>query len=182
MMMAQEFLLEPGEKVVVEVRKYWLMVLLDILPYAILAIAPILLPKLLAYFPNVPERLMTLVSDRESAGARLVYGMWWLFLWMGAFKEFTSYYLDAWFITSRRIVSIEQKGFFYRQVSSIFLSRVQDATTEIEGILETVLDYGDIEVQSAGAANHFLIKDIPDPKHLRDIILAEAHKIAPLSV
>ena len=182
MMMAQEFLLESGEHVIAEVRKHWLVVLLEILPYAVLAVAPFLVQKVLVFFPQVPEALMVLVSDTESPRALLCYGVWWLFLWMGAFKEFTSYYLDAWFITNKRIVNIEQKGFFYREVSSVFLNRVQDATTEIEGFIETIFDFGDIQVQSAGAASHFLIRDVPHPRALRDRILAEAHKNTPVAI
>lgn len=182
MMMAQEFLLESGEHVITEVRKHWLVVLFELLPYAVLAAAPLIMPKLLSYFPGIPDALMAFITDRESAGAHLVLGMWWLLLWIGAFKEFTNYYLDAWFITNRRVVNIQQKGFFYREVSSVFLNRVQDATTEIDGLFHTLLDFGDIQIQSAGANNHFVITGVPNPRALRDRILAEAHKNTPVSV
>ena len=179
---AQEFILEGGEEIIAEVRKHWLVLFLEVLPYVLLAVAPILIPKILALFPAMSPDFIASLANTESSARHFILGVWWLFLWMGGFKAFTDYYLDAWFITTHRVVNIEQHGFFDREVSSVFLNRVQDATTEIVGIIPTLLDFGDIQIQSAGAVDHFVIEGVPHPRELRDRILSEARKNTPVSI
>jgi hypothetical protein len=48
---------------------------------------------------------------------------------------------------------------------------VQDVTTEVSGVLPSLLDIGDITVQSAGAVDEFHMQGIPHPERMRDVIL-----------
>ena len=105
---------------------------------------------------------------------RLVQGLWWLVLWIGAFNLFTQYYLNHWVITNLRIVRIRQHGFFAREVASFHLIRVQDVTTEVNGIFADLLGYGHVRVQTAGTdSKHFVMDGIDDPQGMRDMIMSE---------
>ena len=66
---------------------------------------------------------------------------------------------------------IKQRRYFSREVSSLFLSRVQDVTTDVNGILSSLLDIGDITVQSAGEEREFIMHGISKPERMRDLIL-----------
>jgi len=103
--------------------------------------------------------------------ARVALGIWLLVWWTGAWSAFTRYFLNAWILTNQRIVDIKQNGYFNREVSSLFLSRVQDVTTNVTGVLSSLFGIGDINVQSAGAVEKFIMRGIPRPEQLRDIIL-----------
>ena len=94
-------------------------------------------------------------------------------LWSTCFNIITRYYLNEWIITSTRIIEIHQYGFFSREISSLLLIKIQDVNVDIQGILGTVIGYGQLEVQSAGTAEHFIMDDIPSPDGLRDIIMRE---------
>ena len=59
-------------------------------------------------------------------------------------------FLNAWVLTNRRITTIKQRRFFNREVSSLLLPRIQDVTTNVTGVLPSLLGIGDIKVQSAG--------------------------------
>jgi hypothetical protein len=164
----KEFELEPGEHVVKEARKHWFIFLLQLLPFAILALLPLALPRLLEMF-NQP--LWSTVNWGGDGVIRLLLATWWLFIWTAAWLTFTRYFLNLWVVTNFRIVDIHQKGFFRREVSSLLLNRVQDITVDTEGILVSLLDIGDINVQSAGAVDRFSMRGIPHPAQMRDIIL-----------
>ena len=165
----KEFELEPGEHVVLRARKHWFLFLAELLPYAILAIIPFALPKLLAFAP--PLAPYAAAFDYHTVVGRAILGVWLLVMWTSAWGAFTRYFLNAWVLTNKRIVDIKQQRYFAREVSSLFLSRVQDVTTNVTGVLSSLLGIGDIKVQSAGAEVEFIMHGIPRPEQMRDIIL-----------
>mgnify|MGYP001597818222 FL=1 len=85
------------------------------------------------------------------------------------------YYLDVWIITSERIVDINQRGLFNREVSEFMLDKVQDITVEIPNMLATMLKFGNIIIQTAGE-NSFSIKQIPNVYEAKNLILDYAKK------
>ncbi len=165
----KEFELEPGEHVVKEARKHWFLFLGELLPYAILMAIPFALPKLLVLAPPL-VRYATLF-DYHTPLMRAGLGVWLLVSWTSAWGTFTRYFLNAWVLTNQRIVDIKQRRYFYREVSSLFLSRVQDVTTNVNGVLSSLLGLGDIKVQSAAEDVEFVMHGIPHHEQMRDIIL-----------
>jgi uncharacterized membrane protein YdbT with pleckstrin-like domain len=96
---------------------------------------------------------------------------YYLFVWLLFFFSFIDYYLDIWIITNERIIDVKQEGFFSRIISEQRLYRVQDVTSEIEGILPTIFNYGDVHIQTAGEIERFWFSEVPDPENIRDIIV-----------
>jgi hypothetical protein len=170
--MQREFELEPGEAVLKEVRKHWFLFVLGLLPYLVLAFVPFLIPPAIRLVPQLAA--LSHFSGWGTPLARLALGMWWLLLWSSAFSAFTQYFLNAWIITNQRIVEIEQQGFFDREVSSLLLNRIQDVTIDTRGLMHSLLDIGDINVQTAGTIDRFTMDNVPNPPALRDIILQHA--------
>lgn len=165
----KEFELEPGEHVVLEARKHWLLFLGELIPYAILAVIPFALPKLLVLAP--PLAPYATYFDYHSVLGRALLGIWLLVTWTSAWGTFTRYFMNAWVLTNMRIVNIKQQRYFYREVSSLFLSRIQDVTTNVEGILSSLLGIGNIKVQTASEDIEFVMNGIPRPEQMRNIIL-----------
>lgn len=98
--------------------------------------------------------------------------LFFLVLWTLFFSTFLHYYLDAWVVTTERIIDIEQITFFSRDVSEFRLDRIQDITVVVRGFLETTLDFGNIQITTAGATQGFTIKSVPRPAELRKLISA----------
>lgn len=94
-----------------------------------------------------------------------------LCIWLFFFFSFIEFYLDAWIITSERIISIEQDGFFSRTISEQRLFRIQDVTTEVKGILPTLFSYGNVFIQTAGEKERFDFEQVPHPDKIRDQII-----------
>jgi hypothetical protein len=165
----KEFELEPGEHVVLQLRKHWFLFLTELLPYAIMLVIPFALPKLLLLAP--PLAPYAGLFDFSAPLSRAALGVWLLVVWTGAWGAFTKYFLNCWVLTSQRIVNIKQRRFFSREVSSLFLSRIQDVTTDVSGVLSSLLGIGTIKAQTAAEDVEFVMKGIPRPEEMRNLIL-----------
>lgn len=137
--------------------------LLLFLPLGFYLVAKIAWPGLLSHPVMFPALLL-------SASA------YYLFACLFFFFSFIDYYLDVWIITSERIVDIQQRGLFSRVVSEQKLSRVQDVTSEVHGVMPTLFRYGNVHVQTAGAKERFFFDRVPDPEGVRDMIIRLARE------
>src|SRR6266481_2875834 len=129
----EEFELEPGETITRTVHQHPFLIVLRFVPYLVLALLPLLI---------VPVFNQTTGMLLPAAMERFILGVYWLFVWLAAFRMTTRFFLTLWIITSHRIVDITQYAFFDRRVSSFLLSRVQDITTNVEGLFPTLIGYG----------------------------------------
>ena len=168
----KEFELEPGEEVVLETRKHWFIFLTELIPFVIIAMIPFVIPRLIQLMPQTAS--YTRYFHDGGLFGRAMLGIWLLITWTSAWGTFTRYFLNAWVLTNQRIVNIKQLGYFNREVSSLFLSRVQDVTTQVTGVIPSLLGIGDIIVQSAGEEEEFSMRGIPQPERMRDRILTYA--------
>jgi hypothetical protein len=94
-----------------------------------------------------------------------------LAVWIYSFLIWVDYYFDIWIITTERIINIEQKGMFTRKVSELRYNKIEDITTEVTGFLPTVLNYGDVQIQTAAEESEFLFRTVSDPYHIKNVIM-----------
>ncbi len=99
-----------------------------------------------------------------------------LFLWITLFLIWIDIYFDVWIITNERIVNIEQKDLFTRRVSELRFHTIQDVTSEVSGIIPSILDFGDVLVQTAGENPRFIFHNIPNPVGVKDLIMKLAER------
>jgi len=88
---------------------------------------------------------------------------------------FVNYYLDIYIVTNKRIVSINQNGFFRREIAELHLHQVQDVEAKVEGFYQTMLHFGTIYIQTAGERENFVFQDVPHPYTLAKKIV-ELHE------
>lgn len=109
--------------------------------------------------------------------ASFLRNLFFIFTWIIFFVIWIDYYLDVWIVTDRRIINIEQKGFFSRIVSELELENIQDITTNVRGLIPTFLNYGDLFVQTAAEKERFIFRNIPNPYAIKDLIMNLQNKI-----
>lgn len=162
-----------GESIVVFTRRHWFVLLTKYLFLLLLALVPVAAYLL---FKNV----FGSVDGHQLARAVVILlgSAYYLFIWMIMFTIFIDYYLDIWIVTSHRIFDIEQRGLFNYIVSEQSLEMVQDVQSKVQGVLPTLLDYGNVVVQTAGARNLFDFEQVPEPAMIARQIaqLAEAYR------
>jgi len=100
----------------------------------------------------------------------ILSSIFFLFVWMTFFIIWTDYYLDILILTNKRIIDVEQRGLFSRELSTFRLDKIQDATAETNGIIETFLSFGTINIQTAGEDKDFIIRGIPKPFEVKNNI------------
>lgn len=157
---------QKDEKVVLFLRPFWIQPLTILLAMALLYGA---LLGVSFFFWNYIALWLT----DPFIGPVLVIatGMYVGAVWLFAFLQFTSYYLDVWIITTERLISVDQDGLFSRTSSELHLASVQDVTSEVHGMLQTFLNFGDLHVQTAAEKERFVFKNIPHPEKTREIIV-----------
>jgi hypothetical protein len=169
--------LHAGERVILRVGKHPLILVGSLIPYAILDYLPYLIPQFGRYLENAnPGALVDYVETLsfDNPWVRFIVGVYWLFVWMGAFGVFTDYFLDKWIVTSERVIEINQRNFWSRQVDSLFLHKVQNVRTDVSGFFHTIFGFGRVSVESAGAeVNRICMRGLGNPEHVRDVILRE---------
>lgn len=123
--------------------------------------------------------LPALLDDVVMTPILILLGSAYAFLvWLLCFHGFLDYYLDTWIVTNSRIINIEQHGLFSRIRSEQSLSRIQDVSAEVKGLLPTLFGYGTVYVQTAGAEERITMKQVRNPEHIAQILinLVEATK------
>ncbi|MDP3792167.1 MAG: PH domain-containing protein [bacterium] len=156
------FDLDQNETMVKKVRQHKLVLFFNTFFLVIFVVAPPFLYYLAGNTVYVPGDDLALFFS--------IYSAILLFAWAAFFKKWTDYYLDVLIITDMRVIDIEQKGFFSRDIATISLDKIQDITVNINGVLATFLDFGTLKIQSAGEMTEFVIRDIPNPNKIKSII------------
>lgn len=145
-----------GEKIALVVRRSW-VIFAVLSSFIVILLIPVII--LIIYWVISPETFSGNVANFV-----LVFGsVYTLCILALGLYGFVNYYLDVHIITNKRIVDIEQNGFFRRQISELHLHQVQDVESKVNGFLETVFHYGDVIIQTAGERENFVFEDIPHP-------------------
>ena len=160
--------LDANEHVLLEVRKHWFVLSANVTVLFILALAPAFFSSAISHFVPVSFSAIGVAS----AGT-FFYALWLLCLWIYFFIHWTNYYLDVWFITEKRIISIDQVNVFHRKISNLGLDKIQDVSIEQKGIIQSTMKFGDILVKTAAEGDTgFYLKDAEDPDRVREIIFS----------
>lgn len=164
--------LDADEKVVVVIRKHWLIFTMRVLVLFIIALLP-----LIAY-SFAPQESLEALSELISGNMALfAYLLFLLLIWLLVFIDFTTYFLDVWVVTNRRIIDVQQRTLFARDTTTLMLERIQDATVEVRGILATIFGFGTLTVHTAGENPDIVIHFAADPQTAKDRIL-ECERLA----
>ncbi len=156
-------ILDTEEKVLNTFKKHSFYIIFEIFLLGVFAI----LPLILFLFTDLIK------AEKGTGLFSLLVFLYLVFIsifWTIAFYAWTNYYLDIWILTNKRLISVDQKGFFSREVSILRLDKIQDVSIVTKGAINTILRIGDIKVQSAGTDNEFIMRGIRNPIRVKDII------------
>lgn len=118
-------------------------------------VPPVIFPLLLTLnaLPNI------------GPGVSLVTTIFW---YMGVFSyslvKFLYWYFNVYIVTNQRAVDIDWYSIIYRKVSSTPISNIQDASAAQAGVIASLFDFGDVEIQTAGEEREFEFTSVPHPQ------------------
>src|SRR5574340_1734071 len=156
---------QEGEAIYLVVREHWVHLLLKILVWVFFAAVLVLFNRYArAYVP-------LLFEDRPGQVTLLFTQIYTLFLVLSLFIIFVIYYLNVQIITNIRIVDIDQVGLFSHVISELHIDKIEDVTSQTNGVLGTIFNYGDVYVQTAGTVERFEFCNVPSPAAIEKLIL-----------
>ncbi len=175
--MAYEALhLEKDEHVILEVRKHWIVFAGHAIGLIFCAFLPFIIFTFLKIY--APQVFSISLPGNVYALGLFFYTLWLLALWLSFFVDWTKYYLDVWYVTEKRIIIIEQKYLFDREVSNVRFDKIQDVTIEVDGFIPTMLKFGNVKVQTASEDNfNFFMTTVRYPEEVRRVIFSQHNEI-----
>lgn len=124
-----------------------------------------------AFIPSSMDLIMKVIDFVVSlAGLGLLVS----FLWY-----FHNFYLSLQLVTTDRVIDIDQKGIFKREVNELAITNIQDVTYKQNGLLPSLLGYGEVIIKTAsielGSNNEntvggFVFENCPEPSKVSGII------------
>jgi hypothetical protein len=157
----------PTEKIFMVIRKHVIVYVRILAAFLITVVAPlvIFLTIWFKYYPYSQNPNLG-VSIGLFACIYILFGM------LLACIAWINEQFDLFIITNERLIDITQVSILRRTVSSTPLKHIQDATSDVSGVFPTILNYGNIEIQTAaGDASVFYMDRIPDPAFVARAIL-----------
>lgn len=156
--------LEDGEEILLKVHKHWWFIVVRAVGLGIFWLVPF------AAWQVLHDLGIVTFTSPSVAGYITLAALWALVGWVLFWQFWTLYYMDMWIVTNRRLIDIDYKAFFDRNIAILRLEKIQDMTVEVSGIIGSLLKFGHILVQTAATDTEFIIDQVADPERLRDAI------------
>ncbi|MDZ4229380.1 MAG: PH domain-containing protein [Patescibacteria group bacterium] len=159
---------EKHEKIILLLRQHWFTQL----KWIITAVIMVFVPLILTLIP-----LLDFLSDR---GQLMAIIMWYLLLIAFVYEQFISWYFHVFIITDERVIDVNFYNLLYKEVSGAKIDNIEDITYRQGGVIRALLNFGDVNMQTAGEKREFAIDDVPSPGRvvqiLNELKLEEEHE------
>ncbi len=94
------------------------------------------------------------------------------------FSSLLSFYYDLYIVTDDSIIDVVQQGFLGRRIIQISLLRVQDVSSNIQGLFATLFSYGNVLIETAGEqTQNLLLEQVPNPQEVAARIISLHHQL-----
>ena len=154
-----------NEEVLIFLRRHWFVMFINALFFVFLMALPFVI------FWLTPQALANYIAGTAWQGILIMFfGGYYMLMWLFFFAALVDYYLDVWIVTNERIIDIQQIALFRHVVAEQRIVRVQDVTSSVQGIIPTFLNFGDVNIQTAGEMERFSFQQVPNPEGVKKII------------
>lgn len=159
---------EKGEKILLFLRRHFITNIPWILGVFVLIIIPPLITALNSV--NILSEEIFSFIKLPIGFTVLFFLLYYLLVFAYAFVNFISWYFNVSLITEKRVVDINFSDLVYKNVSATKLGLVQDASFLQIGAIQSLFDYGDVLIQTAGSLDNFNLKAVPCPEKTVQIV------------
>lgn len=126
----------------------------------LLSIAPIILfplvPSLLQFFPG-------------RFGMIAIIG-WYTIVFGYALEQFLIWFYNIYIITDERIIDVDFYSLLFKKVSEAKLENIEDISAANSGFLQSIVDYGDITIQTAAEVPEIEFERVPHPDRVQKLL------------
>lgn len=95
---------------------------------------------------------------------------WYLVTTAYAIEGFLNWYFNVYFVTTQRIVDVDFYNLIDKRVSNAEIEKIQDVSYTTGGVGRTMLNYGDVFIQTAAEVPEFTFEGVPNPEKVVKIL------------
>ena len=95
---------------------------------------------------------------------------WYLVTSAYAIESFFDWYFNVYFVTTKRVVDVDFFNLINKKVSDAEIDKIQDVSYTTGGVLRTLLNYGDVFIQTAAEVSEFKFEAVPNPEKVSKIL------------
>lgn len=137
---------------------WWILILVAML------IAPMLinsyLLKLNSEYPKaIPGSFVFVVNS-----------FWYLATFGLAFERFLNWFFNVYIISNKRLIDMDFAHLLNRNISEAPLRNIEDITYTVKGLFQTIFDYGNVNIQTAGEKREIEFDLVTNPSKVQDIL------------
>lgn len=161
---------DPEEKILLVLRAHPITNLSWIVLAVLLFLAPFFTPLVLSVFDlslSIIPATFTIIF--------LVIN--YLLVLLISFEGFLHWYFNVYIVTEKNIVDVDFHSLLFKNIDVAPLRNIEDTSSSMGGILNSIFHYGNVFIQTAGATKNIDFHSVPRPHHVADFILDETHKI-----
>ena len=121
-----------------------------------------------------------LISFMPSGFQVIAISIWYLLIIAFVYEKFITWFYHVFIITDERVIDVDFYNLLYKEVSEAKIDNIEDVTYRQGGVARAMLNYGDVEIQTAGEKQEFKIENVSEPhkvaKILNELKLEEEHE------
>ncbi len=155
---------EPSEKIILFLRRHFITNLNWMGLSFILLALPLFLPLAAEYFSDyfllIPLPFFI-----------ILLGFYYLIIIGYIYIQFVSWFYNVGIITNKQLVDVDFTDIMYRDIAKVRIEDVVDVEFSQGGFLDSIFDFGQINVQTEGLKSNFEFEEIPKPDRAADLIL-----------
>lgn len=156
---------QKGEEIRLETHQHWMVFFIKFVVWLMFVAILLLTDWALNSFAPM------LLAHPYVEYINLIKSIYLMFLILGLLILWAMYYLNVQIVTNQRVVDITQESLLHHTISELHLRQIEDVTAEVDGLLGTFLDYGNIYIQTAGETERFTFDRVPNPTRISKLIL-----------
>ncbi|MEK7065359.1 MAG: PH domain-containing protein [Patescibacteria group bacterium] len=145
---------EAEEEVILFLRQHFIVNI----PWIFIAIVFLIAPTVL-----LPLIFRSLPISLPATYAVVITLSWYVATAGFVLASFLHWYFNIYIVTNERIVDIDFQYLLFKRFSQAELERIQDISYSSSGIFATIFHYGNVYIQTAGAAPNIEFLAVPSP-------------------
>ncbi len=149
---------EPDEKIILVVRRH----IITNVGWIVLVILMIFAPLILQFLP-----LLSFLPLKFQVVSLL---FWYLLTTAIAIQGFLSWFFSVNIVTNMRVIDVDFENLIYRKITDAQIGNIEDATVKMGSVIRTLLDFGDVSIQTAAEVPEITFYAVPHPDRIDKLL------------
>lgn len=102
---------------------------------------------------------------------------WYVLVTGFIFERFLIWFFNVYIITDERVIDVDFYSLVFKHISEAKIENIEDITTQTTGLLQSLLDYGDVRIQTSAEIPQIEFEKVPHPqkvsKFLSEMLIQE---------